>query len=153
MGWPKGKPRGSRSNGRRTEIDLETLIEDGGVEPIQAEQQDDEESDIVLIDSEGIYGLRTYKYGYELHVRRKYKKDTVVEIKGVGNNETRQILYKAGDFGPWQFSARPFHGKLGTLLTAVHEMMIKDKIAESLTIKNLADVIKESEKRILQVVS
>lgn len=152
MGWPKGKPRGSR-NGRRTEIDLETLIEDGGVEPVQAEQQDDEESDVVLIDSEGIYGLRTYKYGYELHVRRKYKKDTVVEIKGVGSNESRQVLYKAGDFGPWQFSARPFHGKLSTLLLAVHEMMIKDKITESLTIKNLTEVIKESESRILQVVS
>lgn len=152
MGWPKGKPRGSR-NGRRTEIDLETLIEDGGKQPVQAEQQDDQESDIVLIDSEGVYGLRTYKYGYELHVRRKYNKDTVVEIKAVGSSESRQMLYKAGDFGPWQLSARPFHGKLGTLLLAVHEMMIKDKITESLNIKNLSDIIKESEKRILQVVS
>lgn len=148
MGWPKGKPRIS-GGGRRKEIDLETLIEDGGKEPEQVDQQEEEQSNVVLIDSEGIYGVRTYKFGYELYVRRKYKKDTIVETKGI-SSEIKTVVYKAGDYGPWQIAAKPYHKTMDSVLLTTFHHMIKDGISESSNISNLRQIIKDSEDRITQ---
>jgi hypothetical protein len=149
--WPKGKPRGKKSPNVK-EYDLEAMLDSTDV--VENSIQDDETtSDVVLIDTEGVYGLKTYKYGYELYVRRKFLKDTVIEIKVPATAEIRKTLFRAGEFGPWQLAAKPFHGKLDTLLVSVHQMMVKDRISESLSIKNLEGIIRESEGRILKTIS
>lgn len=157
MGWPKGKPRGKR-NGRRTEIevDLETLLDGGNNTSLAENPQSSEEeveSDIIIVDSEGKYGVRTYKYGYELHMRRKYDRDTIVETFAPKTKETKQVLFKAGEFGPWQIAPRPYHSKLDTLFTVLHQWMVKDKIAEAGTFNNIAQLIRESEDRIIRCLS
>lgn len=155
MGWPKGKPRGARGTrgGLRTEtvVNLEDLLDGNNNSATEnSQQEDDVESDIIVVDTDGKYGVRTYKYGYELHVRRKYNRDTLIETVNNKTKETKQTLFKAGEFGPWQLAPKPFHGKLDTLFATLHQWMIKDKISESGTFKNVAEMIRESEQRIIR---
>jgi hypothetical protein len=157
MGWPKGKPRG-KGNGRRieTEVNLEELLDgQASATPVadNSQQEDEEESNIIVVDTEGRYGVRTYKYGYELHVRRKYNKDTLVENFSPKTKESKQVLFKAGDFGPWQFAPKPFHGRLEALFTTLHQLMVKDKITEAASFVNIAKIILESEQRIVRCLS
>lgn len=144
-----GRPR---KNNFKKEIDFEDLlttelvVEDVGV------AAEDTESDVIPIDTLGMFGLRTYKYGYELHCRTKFEKDTAFEIKPA-KGDPYITSYKAGEFSPWRLADKPFHGRLDTLFTAAAQLMIKQKIAESNTVSNLAQIIKESEQRLIKAVN
>lgn len=141
-----GRPR---KNNFKKEIDIEDLLATELVVEENGTQEEDKESDIISIDTQGLYGLRTYKYGYELHCRQKFAKDTAYEIKP-SKGDPYIASYKAGEFSPWKLADKPFHGRLDSLFVAASQLMIKDKIIESSSIANLSKIIRESEERLIK---
>jgi hypothetical protein len=145
-----GRPR--KNGNFKKEIDIEDLLSTELVVEEVGHQHEDKESDVIAIDTLGMYGLKTYRYGYELHCRDKFDKDTAYEIK-TPKGEPYIVSYKAGEFSPWRLSDRPFHGRLDTLFTTAAQLMVKKKIAEGNSIANLAKIIKESEDRIIKAIT
>ena len=141
-----GRPR---KNNFKKEIDIEDLLDTELSVEENGTSEDNKESDVIQIDTLGLYGLRTYKYGYELHCRQKFDKDTAYEISP-SKGDPYIVSYKAGEFGPWKLADKPFHGRLDTLFSSAAQLMIKDKIAENGSIANLSKIIKESEERLIK---
>lgn len=146
-----GRPRKNNNNFKK-EIDIEDLLNTELVVEEVGNPQEDKESDIIPIDTLGVYGLRTYRYGYELHCRDKFDKDTAFEINPL-KGDSYIVSYKAGEYGPWRLADRPFHGRLDTLFTAASQLMIKQKIAKDNSVAGLAKIIKESEERLIKAVT
>lgn len=144
-----GRPR---KNNFKKEIDIEDLLATELIVEENGTQEEDKESDIISIDSQGLYGLRAYKYGYELHCREKFDKDTAYEIRPT-RGEPYIASYKAGEFSPWRLADKPFHGRLDSLFLAASQLMIKDKIIENSSISGLSKIIRESEERLIKAVN
>jgi hypothetical protein len=143
--------RHKKSNFKK-EIDIEDLLDtELSVEEV-GHPEDEQGSDVIPIDTLGMYGLKTYRYGYELHYRDKFTKDTAYEIKP-SRGEPYIVTYKSGEYSPWKLSDKPFHARLDTLLVAASQLMIKQKISESGSVSNLSKIIKESEERIIKTIT
>lgn len=138
-------PRGRK---RKTEFNLETAI-DGEVSAKELSDDQEVVSDVIIIDKQGRYGLRTYKYGYELLTRDQYNADTEVEITSIRTKSTRFEYYKKGDYTEWRLSAYPFHGTLDRLFARASQLMIKDGIECHKDIAKLPQILKEVEERII----
>jgi hypothetical protein len=139
-------PRGRK---KKVQVfNLESALDDSIVE--QDETNDEEQvSDIIPIDSLGLYGMKTYKYGYELHTRFQYSKDERIEIISVRTRESRFEEHKKGDYSEWQLSTYPFHGTLQNLIKRATQLMIKDGINCYKNINKLPQILQETEDRIL----
>lgn len=148
------RPKGSKNKGNRREVrlsELENLLDPTEV-PDGDTDDEDSSDNVVLIDKDGCYGFKTYKYGYELHFRRRYEHDTAVETRNPKTKETRTVIYNSGDYAPWQLAPRPYHTTMSHLLVAAKRLMIKDGISMEQDISSLVEVIEKSEKRILGIV-
>jgi hypothetical protein len=139
-------PRGRK---KKVQVfNLESALDDSIVE--QDEANDEEQvSDIIPIDSLGLYGMKTYKYGYELHKRNQYLKDERIEIYNPRTKESRFEDHKKGDYTEWQLSSYPFHGTVQNLIKRATQLMIKDGINYHKSIEKLPQILQETEERIL----
>lgn len=136
--------------GRKKKVQVFDLENALGESSEEQESFDEEQGDdIILIDSTGLYGMRTYKYGYELHVRKQYLKDDQIEILNRKTKETRIQEQKKGEYSEWQLSAYPYHGTLQTLIKRATQLMIKDGINSYKNIEKLPEILQETESRIL----
>lgn len=139
-------PRGRKKKVQT--FNLESALSDDSV--VQEQFSDDDQSgDIIPIDSMGLYGMKTYKYGYELHVRNQYNKDERVEIVNVRTRESRFEDHKKGEYTEWQLSTYPFHGTLQNLIKRATQLMIKDGIDCHKSIYKIPQILQETEERIL----
>lgn len=139
-------PRGRKKKVQT--FNLESALSEGTNNSEELDN-DDQVSDIIPIDSFGLYGIKTYKYGYELHVRNQYAKDERVEIVNVKTKESRFEDHKKGEYSEWQLSTYPFHGTLQTLIKRATQLMIKDGINHHKDLAKLPQILQETENRIL----
>lgn len=139
-------PRGRKKKVQT--FNLESALSDDLVTQEQF-GDDDQSVDIIPIDSMGLYGVKTYKYGYELHVRSQYSKDERVEIVSVRTRESRFEDHKKGEYTEWQLSTYPFHGTIQNLIKRATQLMIKDGINYHKSIDKLPQILQETENRIL----
>lgn len=142
-------PRGRK---KKVQVfNLESALEDSVIEQNENDNNDNDEqvSDIIPIDSLGLYGIRTYKYGYELHTRFRFHKDERIEIINPRTKESRFEEHKKGDYSEWQLSTYPFHGTIQNLIKRTTQLMIKDGINHYKNIEKLPQIVKETEDRIL----
>jgi hypothetical protein len=148
------RTKGSKNKLRKEFIidDLETFLSET-VDTTPETDDEDSSDNVVLIDSEGSYGFKTYKYGYELHTRRKYEHDTMIETISPKTREVKKVYFKAGEFGPWQLSTNAFHTTLQSLLLRAKRLMVKEALSEEQDISNLVQIIDKSESRILSIVN
>lgn len=142
-------PRGRK---KKIDFNLETAID---VESSIKELGDDQDtadvvSDVIVIDKYGRYGLRTYKYGYELVTRDQYNSDTEYEVVNKRTKETRVENYKKGDYTEWRLSPYAFHGTLDRLFTRAAQLMVKDGLDCHKDIEKLPQILKEVEERIIK---
>lgn len=139
-------PRGRKKKVQAFNLES-ALNEDSAI----SEQQENEEqvSDMIPIDSLGFYGMRTYKYGYELHVRNQYTKDERIETVNPRTKESKIKEHKKGEYSEWQLSSYPYHGTLQNLIKRATQLMIKDGINYHKSIDKLPQILQETENRIL----
>lgn len=127
---------------------LESALSDDAVDNEETNDED-QVSDIISIDSFGLYGMKTYKYGYELHTRGQYVKDERIEIVNPRTKESRFEEHKKGQYSEWQLSTYPFHGTLQNLIKRATQLMIKDGVNYHKSIEKLPQILQETEDRIL----
>ena len=139
----------------RKEIKLSELENLLDANDLSESHSDDEDSsdNIVLIDKEGCYGFKTYRYGYELHFRRKYESDTLIETTNGKTGMTKRVVIKAGEYGPWQLTEGPFHNTLQSLLIKAKRLIVKNTISEQKDLSTLVEIINQSELRIAGILN
>lgn len=106
----------------------------------------DNDHHVLICNSKQTFGL-IFKRGYiELRERTFFEQDTLV---GVGEKTT---LHKAGEFGPWRLSARPYPARWDIALNYIAEWIAQDNLAEAEDLNYIIEVLGETKKDIVSAV-
>lgn len=162
MGWPKGLKRGPRQKNKPM-LTLEQAMAASGmiVEVNQdlktvdaTEIETPEEEKICPIEELPEWGLGFDSRMVIVYKRKQYQEDVTLQKKV--NGESVNVNYKAGDWGEWNqangTSKGPYYNNLKSALLYVHDQNIKTSIKNAGIVKNLAQIIKDSEDKIMKVV-
>lgn len=161
MGWPAGVPRGPRKKGQPM-LTLEQAMAASGMiveidktlKTVDSSDIENEEEKICPLEEFPEWGFGFDNRNVVVYKRRKYEEDTMVQKKV--NGEDININYKAGDYGDWAManglSKGPYCSNLKSALLYIHNHNIKNKIMNAGVVKNLAQIIKDSEDKIMKVV-
>jgi hypothetical protein len=109
----------------------------------QEEQVELAENHILICNSKQTFGV-VFKRGYvELYERTYFAEDTVVSAGA------RTVNYKAGDFGPWKLSSRPYPANWEQALRYVADWVAQDSLTEKEDFNCIIEVISESKKDVI----
>ncbi len=158
MGWPVGKKRGPKNGITSSSgaiLSLEEVLNgaDPEIKTITSEEAE-EESGVVPIEAAPEWGLSFDVRNITVHKRKPYEKDEKV-LKRINGVDT-VIEYKAGDFGEWVQAKGgnkgPHYSELKHALVFIHREDVKNKFIKQGVIKNMIQVIEESEARIMKMI-
>lgn len=158
--WPKGVPRGPRKKGNSLTLE-QAMAASGmivdinkGLKTVEAADVEQDEEKICHLEELPEWGFGFDSKNVVVYKRRRYEEDITVQKRV--NGEDININYKAGDYSDWAMangpSKGPFCGNLKLALLYIHNQNIKNSIMNVGVVKNLAQLIKDSEDKIMKVV-
>lgn len=101
---------------------------------------------ILICNSNQTFGI-AFKRGYvELYERTLFSEDTTL---GVGDKVAH---YKAGQYGPWKLSSRPYPAKWEHALGYICEWVAQDNLAEVEDLNYIIEVLNETKQDIINSV-
>lgn len=105
------------------------------------------DNSVIPVNSNQTFGVKYLdRLTVALYERTLYTEDTVLEVAG------KTYPYKAGDYGPWKLSARPYQPTLSAALRWVTEWMTADKLTEAGDMAFLGELLEDTKNDIVTAI-
>jgi len=102
---------------------------------------------ILVCNSKGTFGIVCRRAYVELYERAYYTEDTVINHKG------QDIAHKAGTYGPWHYSAKPYPAKWDQALKYIVDWIAQDNLAEAGDFNYIIEVLDQTKNDVINSVT